>query len=336
MPRPCRSACGTDGHAVLVLVHGEHVRAEPHVAAQAVEEGVGQAVHAARHLLHVLERSADDLAQLLDDRGAHVALAEAHEAVELDRALREAALAQERLDRVPPVLLGDGLQCDRAFALVPLAEVARGFVPQLRPAAVALVLGQRERHEAGVALDVGQGHAPPGEVDRRPRALHADGAQLEAEQAAVLERQLVHARDAHTSGLAVQVAREVAQREHAPADAVLRLEHEWLVPLPDELERGHEPRHPGADHDHPLALAAPRVKAGRCGAQQLGWRGRRGRGARRSLGRHRPTLMADGVPARAHSSRPLARSSCRRMSAASARSWASIVRQSSSESLPVR
>ena len=55
----------------------------------------------------------------------------------------------------------------------------------------------------------------------------------------------MHARDAHRAGLARTARRrELAQGEHAPADAVLGLEDEWLVALARELEGRHEPGHP--------------------------------------------------------------------------------------------
>ena len=37
--------------------------------------------------------------------------------------------------------------------------------------------------------------------------------------------------------------------EHAPADAVTRLEHHAVDPLGGELPRGRQPGQPGSDHD---------------------------------------------------------------------------------------
>ena len=84
----------------------------------------------------------------------------------------------------------------------------------------------------------------------------------------VRERQLVRARDAHRAGLAVEPGRErLAQREDAPADAVLRLEDDRVVAGARQLVGRDEPGQAGADDRH--AAAGRRAKAGRCVQSQV-------------------------------------------------------------------
>ncbi len=89
---------------------------------------------------------------------------------------------------------------------------------------------------------------------------HHERTQLEPEQVAVGQRQVVHARDAHRAGLGVQPRREVADRLDAAADAMLCLEDERLVALPLELEGGDQAGDAAAQDEHPLARLRSRLE----------------------------------------------------------------------------
>ena len=90
---------------------------------------------------------------------------------------------------------------------------------------------------------------------------HHERTELQPEQVAVGERQVVDARDPHRAGLGVQPGRERAERVHAATDPVLGLEDDRIVALAGQLEGGDEAGHPGADDDDPLGRSRPRLEA---------------------------------------------------------------------------
>jgi hypothetical protein len=83
---------------------------------------------------------------------------------------------------------------------------------------------------------------------------------LEPKEIAVRQREVVDARDPHRARLCVQPWREVANRADAPADAMLRLEHQRLVALAAQLERGHETGDAATDDDHALGCLGARIQ----------------------------------------------------------------------------
>jgi len=75
-------------------------------------------------------------------------------------------------------------------------------------------------------------------------------------------RQQVRPRDAHRAGFGPQPRGEgIAQREHASADAVLRLHDDRVVPRAQQLGRGNQPGHPRADHEDARARGRARLEA---------------------------------------------------------------------------
>ena len=84
------------------------------------------------------------------------------------------------------------------------------------------------------------------------------------------QRLLVVNGDELGAGLGVPAAVEcVAEREHAAADAVARLEHRDAEAELLEAAGAGEPRQPGADDDHVLPLRAEREGHGCRGAEEL-------------------------------------------------------------------
>ena len=150
------------------------------------------------------------------------------------------------------------------------------------------MVGQVERQPVGVGVGFGDRHPLAVDVDERLGIAHHERAQLQAEQVAVGERQVVHARDAHGAGLGVQAGREVADRPDAPADPVLCLQHERLVTLATQLERGHQAGDPAADDDHLLGWARSRLQALLGGRHNLVGDGRL------RIGRRRPRDLGIG------------------------------------------
>ena len=114
---------------------------------------------------------------------------------------------------------------------VALPELARRLVPELRPGLAALVVGELEGQPIGVGIGLGVGHALAVDEDERLGIAHHERPHLQAEQLAVGERQVVHARDAHRARLGVQPRRKVADRLDPAADAMLCLEDERVVAL---------------------------------------------------------------------------------------------------------
>jgi hypothetical protein len=253
-----------------------HVGAEAHVLLQLGVEGVRQQVEPTHDLLHVLERAAHDLTQLLDHRGVHVGLTEAHHSVQLDRALRPAAVLEELPDREPVVVLDDRDERPLPLLLVSGHDILGGLVPQVRVRAAALVLGELERQLVRVPLRLRHGHPLPAHVHQRLGVPHHERPQRQPEGLAVRQRQLVDARDAHRAELRVEPRREAAAGVHASPDAVLGLEQDHVVPRPLQLVRGHEPGDAPADHHHLLAVAGPRL-------QTPDWHLQDGIGNRRAL-----------------------------------------------------
>ena len=77
----------------------------------------------------------------------------------------------------------------------------------------------------------------------RPLGIaHHERPELQAEQVAVGQRQVVGARDAHAAGFGVQAGGEVAQGVDAAADPMLGLEDQGLVALAAKLEGRDEAR----------------------------------------------------------------------------------------------
>ena len=75
-----------------------------------------------------------------------------------------------------------------------------------------------------------------------------------------LQREIVRAGDPHRAELRVEARRELTAGEYAAADAVLRFEHDDLVPLVLQLVGGDEPGKAGAEHDDPLARPATAIQ----------------------------------------------------------------------------
>ena len=259
-------AAVVDGHVVGRLLDGGDLGAEADVRLEVLVERARQQVHAAGDLLHVLERAADDLAQLLDDRRVHVRLAEAHHAVQLERALGEAAHHQE----LARSSTGRSSRSSASSESWPPSSYCsrnslRGFVPELRPGLALLVVGKIEGQLiSGCASASATVMRWPSMWTSVLGIAHHERPQLEPEQVAVGQRQVVDARDAHRARLGVQPGREVADRLDAAADAVLRLEDQRLVALPLELERGDQTGDAAADDDHPLARLRQRFQTLTC------------------------------------------------------------------------
>ncbi len=180
---PAGARSDVQGDRVVALLDGRDLGAEPDVLPELVVEGGRQPVHAALDLLHVLERPPDDLAELLDDRGVHVGLAEAHDAVELDGPFGEAALTQEargwssgRTRR----------RCGRARSRPPgvaLVDLLGGGAPQVFVGAAAFVLGQLEGDDLRVGVELADRHADALDVGQRLGIAHHERPQLQPEPA---------------------------------------------------------------------------------------------------------------------------------------------------------
>ncbi len=92
---------------VPILLDRAHFGPEAHFVLKFPVERLRQEVHAADDRLHVDVEAAQFFAQRLDERVVQVALDEVHDRVELDRALAEALVAQELVERVLVVELDD-------------------------------------------------------------------------------------------------------------------------------------------------------------------------------------------------------------------------------------
>src|SRR5829696_6505781 len=132
------------GDALGRLIDRRDFGAESDVVLQVFVERARQEVQTADDLLHVLERAANDLAQLLYHGGVHVRLAEAHYPVQLDRALGEAARDEELAGRELIELLEQKVQRSNAAFFVALPELARCLVPKLSPGLALLVIREVE------------------------------------------------------------------------------------------------------------------------------------------------------------------------------------------------
>ncbi len=160
------------GDRVAVLLQRVDLGAEAHVAVELPVEGQRKLVHASLKLLHVLEGPPDDLAELLDDGGVQVGLAEAHDAVQLDRAFGEAAIPEEGADRVAVVGGRQPFQAVLTVLLVHVADLLGGGMPQVLVGPAALVGGQFEVEALGVAVDLVHGHALPADIGKRFGIAH--------------------------------------------------------------------------------------------------------------------------------------------------------------------
>ena len=142
-----------------------------------------------------------------------------------------------------------------AGALDHRADVGGRLFPQLVGALAALVFGQLIGQAVRTGGRFGGSHADAADVDQALWVAHHERPQLEPEVVAVLEGQVVRARDAHRAGLGIEPRRKLAQRVDAATDAVLRLQHDRLVALPAQLVSGHQAGHSAADDQYPLAFA---------------------------------------------------------------------------------
>jgi hypothetical protein len=203
-------------------------------------------------------------------------LDEVHDAVHLDGALGEALQLEELAEGVAVELAVDPLPAGRLVGLDPGAELAGRVLPQLGVGATALVLGDLEPELVGCHPGLLGGHPPAAHVHEALRVAHDERPHSQPEVLDVAERQVVNPRDPHRPGLGVQARRELAERVDPPADAVLGLEDQRVVPRAGELVAGDEAGHPGADDDDPLAgllrttfeavhaLRVPLARDGRC------------------------------------------------------------------------
>ncbi len=144
--------------------------------------------------------------------------------------------------------------------------------------------GEAEGQLFGMLIRLGRGHALAADVHEAVGVAHHEWPHGQVEKAAVLERQVVRARDAHRAGLGVEIGAERrAQGVDATANTTLRLEHDRVVALALELERGHEAGNATADDQYALALTRAVVQP--CPGHSQGVGGHRRLICRRRLAR---------------------------------------------------
>jgi hypothetical protein len=103
-------------------------------------------------------------------------------------------------------------------------------------------------------------HPLAANVDDALGVAHDEGPQLEPEEPAVADGQVVDARDPHRARLGVQAGRKGSECVHAATDAILGFQDERVVALPRQLEGGDQTRDAGADDDDPLGRLIARLQ----------------------------------------------------------------------------
>ena len=218
------------------------------------QEPARQVVHAAVDADHVRVEMADLLAQQLEERRVHERFLVHEEPEELDRRLRPALLLQELARRVAVELaddLGPGVVARRARRSMNGLSARSHIASQVAPRSRS---GRWAPMRCGLRVDLAKAMLAAEEVAPSLGIVHREVVRGEPELLDVGERELVRARDAHRTRLGVQAVRErLAHRVDAPADALLRFEDDRIVAGAQELRRGREPRHAGADDDDALA-----------------------------------------------------------------------------------
>jgi hypothetical protein len=106
-------------------------------------------------------------------------------------------------------------------------------------------------------------HPLAANVDDALGVAHDEGPQLEPEEPAVADGQVVDARDPHRARLGVQAGRKGSECVHAATDAILGFQDERVVALPRQLEGGDQTRDAGADDDDPLGRLIARSRPSR-------------------------------------------------------------------------
>ena len=122
------------------------------------------------------------------------------------------------------------------------------------------MLGELEGEEVRPAVGLTHRQALVVEVDEGLRVAHDERAQLQSEEPAVLERQVVHGRDPHRPRLGIEAGRKIAQRVDPAPHPALCLQDEGVVTLAQQLESRHQPRDAAADDDDPLGDLGDRLQ----------------------------------------------------------------------------
>jgi hypothetical protein len=132
-----------------------------------------------------------------------VGLHEVHHRVALDRRVRPTLLAQELVEAVLVVALDDL----RPALVAALRDHPPGLgdrlLPHLVGGAATLLLGHGEGQQAAVTAGILERHPLAADMHQAPRVAHHELGHREVEQTAVLEREVVRARDAHAACLRV-------------------------------------------------------------------------------------------------------------------------------------
>ncbi len=161
------------------------------------------------------------------------------------------------------VVLADDLRPRRlALVLDHRPQVTDGRLPQLIGGPATLVVGQGEGQARWLRVGLRHRHALAVEVDEAVGVAHHERPQGQVEEPAVLQRQVVGARDAHAARLGVEARREAAHRVDAAADPVAGLQDGDVVALPLEFIGSDEAGQPGADDDDPARRPGPLAQPG--------------------------------------------------------------------------
>jgi hypothetical protein len=288
-PVPARLGLVVDDDRSRFLVDGEDLGPQANLPVQVGEEGVRQAIHPAGNLLHIHVRLAEVLPEDLDDRVVHVGLEEVHHGVVLDGALAPTLLPKELVERELVVAPDDLVPGRLAFVLDHGPQLSDGRLPELVGRAPSFVVGQVEGQAGRLGVRGFDRHPLAVEIDEALGIAHHERPQGQVEEPAVLEGQIVGARDAHAPGFGIQAWSEAAQRVDAATNPILGLEHDDPMALALELVRGHQPGETGPDDDHEVRYAGPAAQSRTrdCQRRRRGWRrqvrGRLRRGIREVL-----------------------------------------------------
>ena len=228
-----------DGDVVVGLVERDHLGAEADARRELGQERARQQVGAAVEVDEVGVVAAELLAQQLEERRVHQRLLVEQEAEHLDRALRPLAQLEELAHAVLVVLGGD--RGPRVVALRRGAGAANGSSSAAQSCAGAHALVRRdleaERARDRRASSRCRTRWPPKKQYASALSI-VNGCVASPKRSMSAMRERVRARDAHRAGLGPQPGGErLAQRQDAPADALLRLEDDRVVAGARQLGR---------------------------------------------------------------------------------------------------
>jgi hypothetical protein len=155
-------------------------------------------------------------------------------------------------------------QATAPLALDHLPQVPRRLVPEGLDGPPLLVWCEVEGQAFRVALRVGRRHPLAADVDQSPRIAHHERSQLQAEQFAIRECQVMARgmRMPPASAWSPGAKGGGACRPDRPTRCCA-FQDQWLVALAAQLEGGEPGPTDRPDHDHPLGRLRPRLEAPR-------------------------------------------------------------------------